>query len=139
MLTEIDEVTGSPMAAAHFFEFARGGMPWLAIWPHDFLMWESPTIPRQVREMSINAVESLLNDPNTIWVHQDNRIRALDVEEANEMAINIDDDWVAFLTDTSDTPDEVLWEQFRARWLANGYEAAKEAMTRAAAEAGITR
>jgi len=52
------------------------------------------------------------------------------------MPISSNDEWVAFITNTSAITDEELFQQFYARWLANGYAAAREAMTQEAQARG---
>ncbi|MCL2527679.1 MAG: hypothetical protein FWE42_04590 [Defluviitaleaceae bacterium] len=138
MLTDINPETGAPFNAFDQYQFARGGMINLASWPADYLMWVNPTVSREVREMSTNALNSVLHNPNSVFVTHDGRLAALNVEEANAMVLHEPSEWVAMISEVSNLSDEELFEQFYARWAANGYTAAKEAMTAAAAEAGIT-
>jgi len=138
MLTEVNPETGIPMGALDLYTFARGGMVNLASWPLDYLMWENPTISREVREMSTAALNSVINDPNNVFVVHDGRIASLNVEERSAMTLHEPSEWVAMISEDSDLSDEDLFAQFYERWVANGYAAAKEAMTQAAREAGIT-
>ncbi|MCL2528210.1 MAG: hypothetical protein FWE42_07290 [Defluviitaleaceae bacterium] len=130
LLTDVNPITGRQMVAADLYLFAHGGMRDLAIWSGDALEFENPAIPIALREMSIAAKRWILDTPGNDLVQRDPRINTLHVEEANALPLVAADEWVAFITNTSAISDEDLFWQFYSRWLANGYEVAREAMTR---------
>ena len=132
MLTPIDPDTGQHLGAGDIHLFASGGMNNLIAWSHDLVEWTNPNIPLQIRQMSMAARDYIFG-PTNDFVTRDNRIGTLEVPEADELGISTSAEWVAMVTDTRDISDEELFEEFYARWTAQGYGRAKEAMTRAMA------
>lgn len=130
LLTEINPLTGRHMIAADLYQFARGGMRDLAIWSGDALEYENPAIPSEIREMSTAAKRWILDTPGNNLVQRDPRINAINIHETSTFPLSATEEWVAFITNTSAVSDEDLFNQFYTRWLANGYAAAREAMTR---------
>ena len=139
MLTPIDPSTGQHLTARDLYQFATGGMRILTAWAEDLVQWTDPGIPIGIRNMSIGARDTML-DSDMGLTRIDNRIGilSLTVPEALRMTLNMDDEWASFITDTSSISDEDLFVRFQSRWIASGYDTAKEAMTREAAARGWT-
>ncbi|MGI6173748.1 MAG: hypothetical protein ACOYI8_07570 [Christensenellales bacterium] len=111
-----------------------GWLAYLAGWNGDLLQYVSPTIPVEIREMCKAEYERRVAEwksPNLDW-----EIAALDLEAKRENTANSTTQWSIIIADTSDTPTEELYRQALAEWNAQGYAAACEAVTAAAAERG---
>ena len=135
MLTEVNPDTGMQKTAGEIYRFAYGGMNWLVSWPGDYLQYVDPSIPEGIREMC--TIERNYRIANWEAPNIDYRISAIDVPEKGEMsAVSYNDDWAAFIVNTSDAADEELYEQMYANWEVNGYKAAKDALTKKVAELG---
>jgi len=135
MLTELND-EGHHLRASDIHPFAFGGMNYLVVWADDVVEFDNPTIPQVLRDMSREFGDRVLNDPTMGVVTIDSRIEAMHVTEANELPLDATEEWIDFMTNTSDLSDEALWEQFYERWIAHGYGRARDAMTAAVIEAG---
>lgn len=135
LMTEVDPETDEQKTAGDLYRFAAGGMGSLVAWPGDYMQYEDPSIPSKLRDMC--AAELDFRIENWEMPELDYRILAIDIPEKAEMSnIDIGDDWIQFVIDTSNTSDKDLFDQIYANWEANGYKAAKEAMTQKVAELG---
>jgi putative aldouronate transport system substrate-binding protein len=133
MLTPLNE-DGNHLEAGDLYQFAAGGMRDLAVWSADMLMWTNPNIPQGIRDMSNARLQQILTG-NTTYMWRDIRVAAISIDEIAEMGLPpLNDIFVEFLTDTSNTSDEDLWQQLRDRINSVGYPRAKELMTAAARE-----
>ncbi|MCL2572711.1 MAG: hypothetical protein FWE11_09945 [Defluviitaleaceae bacterium] len=129
MLTDINPETGRPFAARDLYQYAAGGMTDLIIWSGDAVEWFDPNIPAGIRQMAIEFRDRVIT-PDATYIFRDNRVSALHIPEMVELGVPlVNDEWVAFVTDTSALSHEELWHQFRARWEAHNLLRAYEIMT----------
>ncbi|MCL2704080.1 MAG: hypothetical protein FWE91_10805 [Defluviitaleaceae bacterium] len=133
-----DPNTGRLLNTSDKYAFVSGadaGFKSAVTWAADMVQYDDPTLSQALRDMAKAEKEYRIanwNPPPT-----DLRISAVTVPERTAMAgISIRNSWAQMITDTSDISDEDLFDQFYADWEANGYKAAKEAMTRRVAELG---
>ena len=133
MLTEINPETGRHLSAADLYQWAVGGMAYLATWSGDAVDWINPNIPVEIRQMAMELRDNVITHPDALFTNEAPGgvlVRALSIPEVVEMGIpTVSDEWVAFMTDNSDLSDRQLWEQFRARWESAGLLRAQELMT----------
>lgn len=115
-------------------KYAGGFLSGLAAWNGDMLQYVDPTIPLEIRAMCQAEYER--RRANWISPNLDWEVAALNLVEKTEMSSNANAGWSTIIADTSDTPTEELYGQLLAEWNAQGYQAAYEAVTRAAAELG---
>ena len=134
MLTPLNKATGKHLIATDLYQFASGGMSYLAKFPLENVEWIDPNIPKGVRDMAIGIREKMLG-PGMGLTHSDNRINtiALSLPEVTQFALNGREEWAAFITDTTALTHQELFNRFSARWTSAGYKTAKEAMTSAVA------
>ncbi|MCL2528209.1 MAG: hypothetical protein FWE42_07285 [Defluviitaleaceae bacterium] len=129
MLTPTNPETGHPLAARDLYQYAAGGMTDLFIWSGDAVEWFDPNIPAGIRQMAIAHRDRVIT-PTTTYIFRDNRVSAIHIPELVELGVpGVNDEWVAFVTDTSSASHEELWHQFRTRWEASGLLRAYELMT----------
>ena len=140
MITDINPETGRPFSAGDLYAFAGSGMAYLATWAGDAAEWFNPNIPLEIRQMAAEYRDAVIVRPETRLSSPGIQVRALNIPEIVEMNLpSAGDEWIAFIMDTSNTSDEELWQQFRARWEAAGYLRAKELMTEEVLARGYPR
>ena len=134
MLTDINPDTGAPKAAADLYPFANIGS--VFCWAADMVQYDNPTISQSIRDMA--TTERDYRIANWRQAPIDWRITAIDVPERAFMGSIMPpaDQWAPFVFDTSDRTDDDLFAEMVSNWEANGYRAAKEAMTAAARDLG---
>jgi putative aldouronate transport system substrate-binding protein len=138
LLTAFNPDTGRQFVAGDLYRYAfsdNGGMNAMVAWTADLLQYVDPAIPKPIRDLATSERDFRLAN----WAEPtlDYRIFAIDIPEKVEMsAIRFWDDWANFIIDTSGAPDEDLYAAMYANWEANGYKAAKDAMTKSVADMG---
>ena len=135
-LTEINPDTGQPFTPMSLYPFLNGGMRTLAGWGRS-MTYIDPGSPPEL--LAMLREEKVYRENNWTFPRVDLRLLTIDVPEIAMMTIDVPHEWVRFITDLSDTSDRDLFFSLRAEWLANGYQAAKDALTAAAIARGYTR
>jgi len=137
LLTAVHEETGEQLRAIDLYKFAWS-MQYLALWGEGTLQYTNPGFPVGIREMCQAELEYRLANWKLDPV--DWAIPAIDVEEKTEFsAVEPRVEWPKIFLDTSDKTTEELFDEAYAKWIANGYQAAKDAMTAAAVELGYIK
>jgi len=137
LLTDIHAETGQPMLAIDLYEFCWS-LNYLALWADSPMQYSNPGYPQGIREMCQDELEYRL--ANWEFDPVDWAIDSMDVEDAAEWNPEFaKTEWPKIFLDTSDRATEELFDEAYARWEANGYAAAKEAMTAAAVELGYVK
>ena len=130
ILTDINPDTGRHFTVPDLYAYGTGGMRNVATWSGDAAEWFNPTIPVEIRQMSMDFRDSAILRPYTRLSSAGIQVSALIIPEVVEMGLPIPgDEWLSFIMDTSATSDEDLWAQFRARWEAAGLLRAQEIVT----------
>jgi putative aldouronate transport system substrate-binding protein len=136
LLTPIDPETGRNVSTATLYPFTYA-MGYLAAWTGDLLQYDDPSIPQAIRDMTAKERDhrvSVWKDPQINWA-----VQSIDVPEKQEMAaVTFGDDWVGFIMDNSNRPDEDIYQAIHKNWDGNGYAAAVAAVTKKAAELGLS-
>ena len=134
LLTEINPETGNPKRVGDVYPFAWS-LNYLASWNDGSAQYVDPGIPLEIRDMCKAELEYRL--ANWYLTPVDWAIAAIDVAERNEMGgVEPRDEWSIIMLDTSNKSTEALYAEMLSGWLANGYQAAKDAMTAEAANMG---
>ncbi|MCL2362596.1 MAG: hypothetical protein FWC73_12390 [Defluviitaleaceae bacterium] len=132
-LTDINPDTNMPFRANAMYTFAAGGMGNLVMWG-GAIEYVDPSIDPRLINMAREFLDNLLE--NYEFTPVDNRLRAINLDEVNEMPLRVSEEFVAFMTNSTATSHEELWEQFHSRWVANGLQRAYDAMTAEVAARG---
>ncbi len=105
----------------------------LAQWNGDLGQYDDPTIPAFIREMCTAERErriSTWKNMNVDWV-----INTMNLPEKDNFS-GSSNTWKRVVADTSDKTTEELYQELRAEWDVQGYQALKDAVNAAAAELG---
>jgi len=130
ILTETNPDTGQPKTVVDLYPFCYS-MNYLATWNDGASQYVNPNIAQPIRDMCQVELDKRLATWNNGFV--DWKIAALDVEERNEFTPEtIKEEWAKIILDTSNASTEDIFDKLYTSWEANGYKAAKNAMTAAA-------
>jgi len=136
LLTPIDADTKTNMPAGALYPVLNGGINRWASWYGD-IQYFNPAYPAHVMKYCADIRDQRIRD----WTPRsfDYKINTMTVFERDVFDVAGEglNGWASFIFDTSNTPDEDLFDRIYANWLASGYQAAKNAMTKMANELGF--
>lgn len=124
---------GSPKSAGDLYKSANM-FKMLAVWGADYLQYTDPSIPAEIRAMTLEARDYRIDNWAEAPVDYD--VKAMNVEARNDMTVDFAASWVQFIMNTTDAADQDLYDAMVAEWNSNGFAEAVQAVTDAAQAAG---